>query len=34
MKLQDKIKQKNPELYAKLQKASSAISSADPSKKL
>jgi hypothetical protein len=34
MKLQDKIKQKNPELYAKLQKASSAISAADPSKKL
>lgn len=34
MKLQDKIKQKNPELYAKLQKASSAISKADPSKNL
>ena len=34
MKLQDKIKQKNPELYAKLQKASSAISAADPSKNL
>ena len=34
MKLQDKIKQKNPELYAKLQKASSAIGAADPSKKL
>jgi hypothetical protein len=34
MKLQDKIKQKNPELYAKLQKASGAISAADPSKKL
>lgn len=34
MKLQDKIKQKNPELYAKLQKASSTISAADPSKKL
>ena len=34
MKLQDKIKQKNPELYAKLQKASGAISKADPSKNL
>ena len=34
LKLQDKIKQKNPELYAKLQKASSAISAADPSKNL
>jgi len=34
MKLQDKIKQKNPELYAKLQKASGAISAADPSKNL
>lgn len=34
LKLQDKIKQKNPELYAKLQKASSAIGAADPSKKL
>jgi hypothetical protein len=34
MKLQDKIKQKNPELYAKLQKASSAIGAADPSKNL
>lgn len=34
MKLQDKIKQKNPELYVKLQKASSAISAADPSKNL
>ena len=34
MKLQGKIKQKNPELYAKLQKASSAISKADPSKNL
>jgi hypothetical protein len=34
LKLQDKIKQKNPELYAKLQKASGAISAADPSKNL
>ena len=34
MQLQDKIKQKNPELYAKLQKASGAISKADPSKNL
>ena len=34
MKLQDKIKQKNPGLYAKLQKASGAISKADPSKNL
>ena len=34
MKLQDKIKQKNPELYAKLQKTSGAISKADPSKNL
>jgi len=34
LKLQDKIKQKNPELYAKLQKVSGTISAADPSKNL
>jgi hypothetical protein len=34
LKAQDMLKAKNPELYQKLQSMSSAITKADPSKKL